>query len=131
VRTSNPTYVFQFTLTITHHVEESFFCFVLKATTVITVLVQQFGLRGSEFDYLTMLLNSRDRTKKLQLWTMSEINVKPTDGQLYFQHKINLKILTTKREERRLKAFENRVLRKILQTKKEKVIGGYRKLHNE
>ena len=35
------------------------------------------------------------------------------------------------REERRLKVFENRVLRKIFGPKRKEVIGEWRKLHNE
>jgi len=35
------------------------------------------------------------------------------------------------REERRLRVFENRVLRKIFGPKRDKVIGEWRKLHNE
>ena len=35
------------------------------------------------------------------------------------------------REERRLKLFENRVLRRILGPKKDEVTGEWRKLHNE
>ena len=34
-------------------------------------------------------------------------------------------------EERRLRVFENRVLRRIFWTKKDKVAGEWRKLHNE
>jgi hypothetical protein len=34
-------------------------------------------------------------------------------------------------EELRLRAIENRVLRKIFEPKKEEVIGDWRKLHNE
>jgi hypothetical protein len=52
--------VFYFALVITHHVEESFFCFILKTTKIIAVLVQIFGPRGAEHGYLTALLNSRD-----------------------------------------------------------------------
>jgi hypothetical protein len=37
----------------------------------------------------------------------------------------------TLREERRLKVFENRVLRRIFRTKREEVAGGCRRLHNE
>jgi hypothetical protein len=37
----------------------------------------------------------------------------------------------TLREEHRLKVFENRVLRGIFGQKRDKVIGGWRKLHNE
>ena len=37
----------------------------------------------------------------------------------------------TLREERRLRAFENRVLRRIFGPKKDKVTGEWRKLHNE
>jgi hypothetical protein len=37
----------------------------------------------------------------------------------------------TLREERRLKAFENRVLRKIFGPKRDEVTGEWRKLHNE
>ena len=37
----------------------------------------------------------------------------------------------TLREERRLRVFENRVLRRVLGTKREEVIGEWRKLHNE
>jgi hypothetical protein len=35
------------------------------------------------------------------------------------------------REERRLRVFENRVLRKIFGPKRDKVTGEWRKLHNE
>jgi hypothetical protein len=35
------------------------------------------------------------------------------------------------REERRLRVFENRVLRKIFGPKRDEVTGGWRKLHNE
>ena len=34
-------------------------------------------------------------------------------------------------EERKLKVFENRVLRKMLRTQREKVAGKWRRLHNE
>jgi hypothetical protein len=37
----------------------------------------------------------------------------------------------TLREERRLKVFENKVLRRIFGSKKDKVTGEWRKLHNE
>jgi hypothetical protein len=37
----------------------------------------------------------------------------------------------TFKEERRLKVFENRVLRKIFGPKRDEVTGGLRKLHNE
>jgi len=37
----------------------------------------------------------------------------------------------TSREERRLKVFENRVLRRIFGPKKDEVTGEWRKLHNE
>jgi hypothetical protein len=35
------------------------------------------------------------------------------------------------REELRLRVFENKVLRRIFGPKRDKVIGGWRKLHNE
>jgi hypothetical protein len=35
------------------------------------------------------------------------------------------------RKEHRLRAFENRVLRRILGSKRDEVTGGWRKLHNE
>jgi hypothetical protein len=35
------------------------------------------------------------------------------------------------REEHRLRVFENRVLRRIFGVKRDEVIGGWRKLHNE
>jgi hypothetical protein len=35
------------------------------------------------------------------------------------------------REEHRLKVFENRVLRRVFGSKRDKVIGEWRKLHNE
>jgi hypothetical protein len=35
------------------------------------------------------------------------------------------------REERRLKVFENRVLRRVFGPKKDEVTGEWRKLHNE
>ena len=37
----------------------------------------------------------------------------------------------TLREERRLRAFENRLLRRIFRPKEGEVIGEWRKLHNE
>jgi hypothetical protein len=37
----------------------------------------------------------------------------------------------TLREEHRLRVFENRVLRRIFGLKRDGVIGGWRKLHNE
>jgi hypothetical protein len=37
----------------------------------------------------------------------------------------------TLREEHRLKVFENRVLRRIFGPKKDEIVGGWRKLHNE
>jgi hypothetical protein len=37
----------------------------------------------------------------------------------------------TLREERRLRVFENRVVRRIFGTKRDEVIGGWRKMHNE
>ena len=37
----------------------------------------------------------------------------------------------TLREERRLRVFENRVLRRVFGPKREEVIGEWRKLHNE
>jgi hypothetical protein len=37
----------------------------------------------------------------------------------------------TLREEHRLKVFENRVLWRIFEPKRDKVTGGWRKLHNE
>jgi len=37
----------------------------------------------------------------------------------------------TLREEHRLKAFENRVLRRIFGPKREEVAGGWRRLYNE
>jgi len=39
--------------------------------------------------------------------------------------------LLTLREERRLRVFENRVLRKVFGPKRDKVTGEWRKLHNE
>jgi hypothetical protein len=40
-------------------------------------------------------------------------------------------VLRAKREEYRLREFENRVLRRIFEPKRDEVIGGWRKLHNE
>jgi hypothetical protein len=37
----------------------------------------------------------------------------------------------TLKEEHRLRVFENRVLRRIFGPKRDEVIGGWRKLHNE
>jgi hypothetical protein len=37
----------------------------------------------------------------------------------------------TLREEHRLRVLENRVLRRIFERKRDEVIGGWRKLHNE
>jgi hypothetical protein len=37
----------------------------------------------------------------------------------------------TLREEHRLRVFENKVLRRIFEPKRDEVMGGWRKLHNE
>jgi hypothetical protein len=37
----------------------------------------------------------------------------------------------TLRKEQRLRVFENRVLRRIFGPKREEVVGGWRRLHNE
>jgi hypothetical protein len=39
--------------------------------------------------------------------------------------------LTLREEERRLKAFENRVLRRVFGSKRDEVTGEWRRLHNE
>jgi hypothetical protein len=44
-------------------------------------------------------------------------------------NKLNLR--KTIREERRLRVFENRVLRRVFGPKRDEVTGGWRKLHNE
>jgi hypothetical protein len=46
---------------------------------------------------------------------------------LYGSKTLSLKV----REEHRLRVFENRVLRRIFGTKRDKMIGCWRKLHNE
>jgi hypothetical protein len=46
-------------------------------------------------------------------------------------HTISCFLSLTLREEHRLGVFKNRVLRRIFGQKKDKVTGGYRKLHNE
>jgi hypothetical protein len=43
---------------------------------------------------------------------------------------VGVKLGLTLREEHRLRAFENRVLGRIFGPKREKVVGGWRKLHN-
>jgi hypothetical protein len=40
-------------------------------------------------------------------------------------------VVSTLREEHRLGVFENRVLRRIFGAKRDEVMGGWRKLHNE
>jgi hypothetical protein len=40
-------------------------------------------------------------------------------------------LVLTLREEHRLRVFENRVLRRIFGPKRDEVMGGWRKLHNE
>jgi hypothetical protein len=39
--------------------------------------------------------------------------------------------LTIREEKHRLRVFENRVLRRIFGPKREEVVGGWRRLHNE
>jgi hypothetical protein len=55
------------------------------------------------------------------LWRQNnpEVNYSPTRWSL------------TLREERRLRVFENRVLRRVFGPKRDEVIGEWRKLHNE
>jgi hypothetical protein len=43
----------------------------------------------------------------------------------------NYQCLEGRREEHRLRMFENRVLRRIFGSKRDEVTGGWRKLHNE
>jgi hypothetical protein len=43
----------------------------------------------------------------------------------------NTKAQLTLREERRLRVFENRVLRRVFGPRKDEVTGEWRKLHNE
>ena len=45
--------------------------------------------------------------------------------------KNNFGLCLTSREERRLRVFENRVLRRIFGPKRDEVTGEWRKLHNE
>jgi hypothetical protein len=40
-------------------------------------------------------------------------------------------LVSTSKEERRLRVFENRVLRRIFKPKRDDVTGDWRKLHNE
>jgi hypothetical protein len=40
-------------------------------------------------------------------------------------------LISTLREEHRLRVFENRVLRRIFGPKREEVAGGWRRLHNQ
>jgi len=42
-----------------------------------------------------------------------------------------LNLVSTLREEQRMRMFENMVLRKIFQTKREEVVEGWRKMHTE
>ena len=44
---------------------------------------------------------------------------------------MGLKLGRSLREERRLRVFENRVLRKIFEPKREEVTGEWRELHNK
>jgi hypothetical protein len=44
---------------------------------------------------------------------------------------MGVKLSLTLREEHRLRAFKNRVLRRTCGQKREEVTGGWRKLHNE
>jgi hypothetical protein len=44
---------------------------------------------------------------------------------------INEKFSLTLRDERRLRVFENRVLRRIFDPKRDEMTGDWRKLHNE
>jgi hypothetical protein len=49
---------------------------------------------------------------------------------LCYYHVFNFLALTV-REEHKLRAFENRVLKRIFEPKRDRVRGGWRKLHNE
>ena len=50
---------------------------------------------------------------------------------IYIYIYIYIYITWTLREERRLKVFENRVMRRIFGPKRDEVTGEWRKLHNE
>jgi len=47
----------------------------------------------------------------------------------YFIWELNL--VSTLREEQRMRVFENMVLRKIFRTMREEVVGGWRKMHTK
>jgi hypothetical protein len=49
---------------------------------------------------------------------------------LYSSHNLLFSVSLTLREERRLKVFENRVLRRVFVFKRDEVTGEWRKLHN-
>jgi hypothetical protein len=51
--------------------------------------------------------------------------------QIFTNLKIYKQRILTLREEHKLRVFENRVLRKTFGPKRDEVIGGWRKLHNE
>jgi hypothetical protein len=74
------------------------------------------------------------------LWIGTKISNKPPDsyvrlefggGRFFFVLYGCETWSLTLREEHRLRVFENKVLRMICGTKRDKVIGGWRKLHNE
>jgi len=63
---------------------------------------------------------------KCKVCTLYELTARPRPT-----HFVYLSIYASLRDERRLRAFENRMLRRIFGPKRDKVKGEWRKLHNE
>jgi len=62
---------------------------------------------------------------------MTNTNIKIYRTVILLLFCMGVKLGLTWREERRLRMFENRVLRRIFGPKKDEVIGNWRKLHND
>jgi hypothetical protein len=105
----------------------------------IVIIIQIFGdnnnkskcekeikkrLNSDKLPFAQNLLSSRHLSKnlKVQIYTAITLNV--------ILHGCETLSLTL-REEHRLRAYENRVLRRIFEPKRNEVKGGWRKLHNE
>jgi hypothetical protein len=70
-------------------------------------------------------VNTTNRNTEVLLYTRKEVGLLPHTENEYETWSL------TSSEEHGLRMFENRVLRKIFELKREEVAGGWRRLHNE
>jgi hypothetical protein len=97
---------------------------VTNQNLILEEIKRRLNLGNNFYHSVQKLLSSRPLSKNLKIRVYSTI-ILPVI--LYECATWSL----TLREEHRLRMFENRVLRRIFGPKRDEVIGGWKKLHNE